>query len=68
MVQGGVCSPQGFSAAGVHCGIKKSQAKDLAMVVSETICSDGVLHPLHPRNRNGPLAAGRIRPEVHPHQ
>ena len=39
MVQGGVCSPQGFSAAGVHCGIKKSQAKDLAMVVSETICS-----------------------------
>lgn len=34
-IQGGVTAPKGFSAAGVACGIKKSGAKDLAIVKSD---------------------------------
>jgi glutamate N-acetyltransferase/amino-acid N-acetyltransferase len=32
----GVCRPQGYSAAGVACGIKSSNIKDLAVVYSDT--------------------------------
>jgi glutamate N-acetyltransferase/amino-acid N-acetyltransferase len=32
---GGVCSPQGFLASGVACGIKKNKALDLALILSE---------------------------------
>jgi glutamate N-acetyltransferase/amino-acid N-acetyltransferase len=32
---GGVTSPQGFRAAGLHCGIKSSGKPDLSLVVSE---------------------------------
>ncbi|MCS7063584.1 MAG: bifunctional glutamate N-acetyltransferase/amino-acid acetyltransferase ArgJ [Methylacidiphilales bacterium] len=32
---GGVCSPLGFLASGVHCGIKKNGHPDLALVLSE---------------------------------
>ena len=36
-VEGGVCAPKGFTAAGVHCGIRRKQSKnDLALIVSET--------------------------------
>ena len=31
----GITAPQGFLAAGIHCGIKKSGLLDLALVVSE---------------------------------
>ncbi|MCL2375719.1 MAG: bifunctional ornithine acetyltransferase/N-acetylglutamate synthase, partial [Firmicutes bacterium] len=32
---GGICSPKGFMAAGVHCGIRKNRTKkDLALVFS----------------------------------
>ncbi|MBQ9081517.1 MAG: bifunctional glutamate N-acetyltransferase/amino-acid acetyltransferase ArgJ, partial [Clostridia bacterium] len=35
-VQGGVCAAKGFSASGVHCGIRKNKSKkDLALIVSE---------------------------------
>lgn len=34
----GVCAPDGFLAAGVAAGIKKSGAEDLALIVSETPC------------------------------
>ena len=32
---GGVTSPRGFRAAGLHCGIKASGKHDLALVVSD---------------------------------
>ena len=36
MIEGGLCAPQGFKAAGVHCGIRKNkQKKDLALIVSD---------------------------------
>ena len=34
-VNGGITAPLGFSAAGVHAGIKKSGAPDMALVVSD---------------------------------
>ena len=35
-VKGGVCAAKGFTASGVHCGIRKSRSKrDLSMIYSE---------------------------------
>jgi glutamate N-acetyltransferase/amino-acid N-acetyltransferase len=35
-IQGGVCAPQGFRAAGIHCGIRKNKSKkDFALIVSD---------------------------------
>jgi glutamate N-acetyltransferase/amino-acid N-acetyltransferase len=35
-IEGGVCAPIGFRAAGVHCGIRKGRTKkDLALIVSD---------------------------------
>ena len=39
-IQGGVCAAKGFTANGIHCGIRKNKTKrDLALIVSETPCS-----------------------------
>ena len=38
-IQGSVGAPQGFHAAGVACGIKKSCAPDLALIVSDSDAS-----------------------------
>lgn len=35
-VEGGVTAPKGFSAAGVHCGLKKTGALDIALVTAES--------------------------------
>ena len=36
-IQGGVCAAKGFTANGVHCGIRKNKTKrDLALIYSET--------------------------------
>ena len=33
-IEGGVCAAQGFTAAGVHCGIRKNKTKrDLALII-----------------------------------
>lgn len=38
-IPGGVCAPQGFTAAGLHCGIAKNAGKkDLALIYSDTRC------------------------------
>ena len=37
-IQGGVCAPLGFKAAGIHCGIRKNKSKkDLALIVSDVM-------------------------------
>ncbi len=37
IVNGGVCAAKGFTASGVHCGIRKNRTKrDLALIFSET--------------------------------
>jgi len=37
-IDGGVCAAQGFHAAGMHAGFKKSKKKDLMLVYSECPC------------------------------
>ena len=33
LISGGVCAAQGFTAGGVHCGVRKNRTKkDLAMM------------------------------------
>ena len=37
IIEGGICAAKGFSASGVHCGIRKNKTnKDLALILSET--------------------------------
>ncbi len=38
VIQGNVTSPQGFTASGATCGIKKSGKKDIALIYSEVPC------------------------------
>ena len=39
-IQGGVCAAKGFTANGIHCGIRKNKTKrDLALVYSETVAT-----------------------------
>ena len=36
IIEGGVCAAQGFSASGIHCGIRKNKGKkDLALIYSD---------------------------------
>jgi glutamate N-acetyltransferase/amino-acid N-acetyltransferase len=39
IIQGGITAPVGFKASGLYCGIKKSKRKDLALIVSEKLCT-----------------------------
>lgn len=40
MIEGGVCAPKGFRAAGIHCGIRPNTTKnDLALIVSDVPCT-----------------------------
>lgn len=40
MIEGGVCAAKGFTASGVHCGIRKSRTKkDIALIYSNKIAS-----------------------------
>lgn len=44
-VAGGLCAPKGFRASGVHCGIRKNkEKKDLALVVSDVLCSAAAIY------------------------
>ena len=48
-VTGGVCAAQGFSAAGIHCGIRKNQAKrDLALIYSAVPASAAAVYTTRP--------------------
>ncbi len=40
IIKGGVCAPKGFTANGIHCGIRKNHTKrDLALIYSQEKCS-----------------------------
>ena len=40
VVPGGVCAAKGFSAAGVHCGIRHNRLKkDLALIKADVRCA-----------------------------
>ena len=44
-ISGGVCAATGFTANGVHCGIRKNKTKrDLALIYSATPCSAAAVY------------------------
>lgn len=44
-IDGGVCAAKGFRAGSAHCGIKKGSTKDdLALIVSDCICSAAAVY------------------------
>ena len=44
-ISGGVCAAEGFTAAGVHCGIRKNRTKkDLALIFSEVPASAAAVY------------------------
>ena len=45
IVSGGVCAAKGFTASGVHCGVRKSRAKkDLALIASAVPASAAAVY------------------------
>ena len=46
MIEGGVCAAQGFSAGGIHVGVKShnSDKKDIALIVSERQCAAAAVY------------------------
>ena len=45
IISGGVCAAKGFTAGGVHCGIRKNRTKrDLAMILSEVPASAAAVY------------------------
>ncbi len=45
---GGVCAPEGFTASGVHCGIRKNKLKkDLALIYSDVECATAAVYTLN---------------------
>lgn len=44
-IEGGVTAPKGFTAAGIHCGIRRNRnKKDLALIVSEVPAAAAAVH------------------------
>lgn len=45
IITGGVCAPKGFTASGIHCGIRKGKGKkDLALIFSEVPASAAAVY------------------------
>lgn len=44
-ISGGVAAPQGFTASGIHCGIRKNKSKrDLALISANCICNAAAVY------------------------
>jgi len=49
-ISGGVCAAKGFTASGIHCGVKVGSSpdkNDLAMILSERECSAAAVYTLN---------------------
>ena len=47
-IEGGVTAAQGFTASGVHCGIRRNKSKaDLALIFSEKPCAAAGVYTLN---------------------
>ncbi|MDR3345508.1 MAG: bifunctional glutamate N-acetyltransferase/amino-acid acetyltransferase ArgJ [Oscillospiraceae bacterium] len=59
IITGGVCAPQGFKAAGIHCGIRRNKSKrDLALIYSEYPASAAAVYTTN-RVQGAPIAVTR---------
>jgi len=55
-IEGGICAPKGFKAAGVHCGLRKNKKKaDLALIVSDVMCNVAAVYTTN-KIKGAPLA------------
>lgn len=46
--ENGICSPKGFQASGIHCGIRKNRSKkDLSLIYSEVPCVAAATYTLN---------------------
>ena len=44
-IPGGVAAAKGFTAAGVHCGIRKNKSKrDLALISADCLCNAAAVY------------------------
>ena len=68
VIAGGACAAKGFSASGVHCGIRRNRSKkDLALIVSSAPCNAAAVYtrnlvkgaPLEVTREH--IAAGKLR-------
>ncbi|MDO5356318.1 MAG: bifunctional glutamate N-acetyltransferase/amino-acid acetyltransferase ArgJ [Conchiformibius sp.] len=58
-ISGGICAPQGFLAAGIHCGIRKNKSKrDLALIVSERPAATAAVYTRN-KVQGAPIAVTR---------
>ncbi|HEX9365777.1 MAG TPA: bifunctional glutamate N-acetyltransferase/amino-acid acetyltransferase ArgJ [Vicinamibacterales bacterium] len=62
-IEGGVSAPAGFRAAGVACGIKKSNGLDLALIVSDTPASSAAVFTTN-KAVAAPVVVSRARLEA----
>jgi glutamate N-acetyltransferase/amino-acid N-acetyltransferase len=45
IIEGGICAPQGYRAAGVHCGFRRNtKKKDLGLLVSDVMCNAAAVY------------------------
>jgi len=62
-IQGGVCAAKGFTANGVHCGIRKNKTKrDLALIYSQTKAAAACVYTQN-KVKGAPLAVTRSNVE-----
>ncbi len=48
LINGGVCAAKGFTASGIHCGIRKNRSKrDLALIFSEAEANAAAVYTLN---------------------
>ena len=60
LINGGVCAAKGFTASGVHCGIRKNKTKrDLALIFSETKASAAAVYTTN-LVKGAPLAVTKM--------
>lgn len=45
IIEGGICAAKGFTANGIHCGIRKNKTKrDLSLIFSDTLCAAAAVY------------------------
>ena len=60
IIEGGICAAKGFTAGGVHCGIRKNKAKrDLSLIFSEKKASAAAVYTTN-LVKGAPLAVTKI--------
>lgn len=53
-IEGGVCAPKGFQAAGIHCGLRKKPVNDIAMIVSDVMADAAAVFTTN-RTKGAPI-------------